>query len=171
MRISRVCLLAGAVIGLWNRTAVGQRVPMKSDSTHVVFVCEHGTVKSVVALEHFNRLAQARGLNVRALSRGTHPDAAIPTPVRQGLEADGFDVAAFQPRSLSTTDLESALLVVVLDADVSAFDAGRVPIVRWDGLPSVSTSYPAGRNAIVARVERLVDSLAQTRVRKRRDTR
>ena len=171
MRVSRVWLLGGAVIGLWNRTAVGQRAPMRDDSSHVVFVCEHGTVKSVVALEHFNRLAQARGLNVRAVSRGTHPDAAIPTPVRRGLEADGFDVAAFQPHSLSNNDLESALLVVVLDADVSAFDAGRVPIVRWDGLPSVSTSYPAGRNAIVTRVERLVDSLAHTRARKRRDTR
>jgi protein-tyrosine-phosphatase len=148
---------------MWNRAAIGQGTA-KRDSPQVVFVCEHGTVKSVVALEHFNRLAAARGLRVRAVSRGTHPDAAIPTPVRRGLEADGFEVATFEPRRLTANDLRSALLVVTLDADVSAFDVERVQVARWDSLPSVTASYAAGRNAIVARVERLVDSLAHAHV-------
>ena len=32
----------------------------------VVFVCEHGNAKSLIASEWFNRLARARGLKARA---------------------------------------------------------------------------------------------------------
>ena len=44
----------------------------------VVFVCEHGSVKSLVAQEWFNRRAKERGLAVRAVSRGITPDASVP---------------------------------------------------------------------------------------------
>src|SRR5688572_249911 len=40
----------------------------------VLFVCEHGSAKSVVAAAHFNRIAADRGLPFRAISRGTAPD-------------------------------------------------------------------------------------------------
>ncbi|MGH9334858.1 MAG: hypothetical protein ACRD21_14045, partial [Vicinamibacteria bacterium] len=40
----------------------------------VVFVCEHGAAKSVIAAAHFNRLAKERELPFRAISRGTVPD-------------------------------------------------------------------------------------------------
>jgi hypothetical protein len=39
-----------------------------ADST-VVFVCEHGSSRSLVAASLFNRVAEERGLSVRALSR------------------------------------------------------------------------------------------------------
>ena len=167
-RFDRVSLLTIAIGVLSTQAAVSQRQPRKADSSQVVFVCEHGTVKSVVALEHFNRLARARGLAVRAVSRGTNPDTAIPPAVRRGLESDGFDVAAFQPRRLTPADLQSARLVVTLDADVGGVGGRDVPVLHWDGLPSVSTSYSNGRSAIVARVERLVDSLARTDLKRRK---
>jgi arsenate reductase len=125
----------------------------------VVFVCQYGTVKSLIAIEHFNKLARERGLNVAAVSRGTRPDSVVPGPVRQGLQSDGFDIAFFRPRRFETSDIASALLVVAIDADVHAVVGGARPIVRWDGLPSVSANYSAGRTAIVSRVTRLVDSL------------
>jgi len=37
----------------------------------VVFVCEHGAAKSVVATAYFNKLAAERGLPFRATFRGT----------------------------------------------------------------------------------------------------
>ncbi len=43
----------------------------------ILFVCEHGSAKSVVAAAHFNRIAAARGLPFRAISRGTVPDAEM----------------------------------------------------------------------------------------------
>jgi protein-tyrosine-phosphatase len=57
---------------------------------NVLFVCLHGSAKSLIAAEYFNRLAAARGLAARAASAGTEPDDAIPRRVTQGLGADGM---------------------------------------------------------------------------------
>ena len=135
----------------------------------VVFVCEHGTVKSVVALEYFNRMARARHLNVEAISRGTRPDSLVPTPVRRGLTDDGFDLGLFRPAKFSRDDLASAILVVSLDADVDSIvrDAlPALPVARWNGLPSVTANYANGRAAIEANVARLIDSLARDQTRR-----
>jgi DNA-binding beta-propeller fold protein YncE/protein-tyrosine-phosphatase len=151
-----VGLIAGA-LGAQPTTRPG-----KSDSSaRVVFVCEHGTVKSLVAVEYFNRLARARGLHAVAISRGTKPDTTIPSLVRMGLETDGFDVSAFHPRRFTYADVTPGILVVALDADVESVSGNTTAITRWDGLPSVMADYAGGRNAIVARVRQLVDSLAR----------
>ena len=57
----------------------------------VVFVCEHGSVKSMIAALWFNRLASERGLRFQAVSRGVDPDASIPDAVANNLRNDGFD--------------------------------------------------------------------------------
>ena len=63
---------------------------MKHLKKTAVFVCEHGTVKSVVALELFTRLACEKDLTFQAVSRGTRPDLTVPVAVREGLgRADG----------------------------------------------------------------------------------
>lgn len=51
----------------------------------VLFVCEHGAVKSVVAAAHFNRLAAERAFPFRAVSRGTAPDSTVPARIGDGL--------------------------------------------------------------------------------------
>ena len=158
--------LGALVMMTTSNAAEGQKAAAPS---RVVFVCEHGTVKSVLAVQYFNRLAKTRGLDVLAVSRGTHPDAAIPAPVLRGLTADGFDMAGFQPRLFAAPDLESTQLVVVFDADpkdITSVVANRAAVTRWDGLPAVSEGYGNGRDAIVARVEKLVDSLVQSRSKK-----
>ena len=43
----------------------------------VVFVCEHGAAKSVIATAYFNKLAAERGLPYRATFRGTTPQEAL----------------------------------------------------------------------------------------------
>lgn len=44
----------------------------------IVFVCEHGSAKSVIAASEFERMAKKEGLAVNILARGTNPDAEIP---------------------------------------------------------------------------------------------
>src|SRR5687768_1704313 len=61
-----------------------------ADVPAVVFVCEHGTAKSVIALAHFQKLARERGLPLRAISRGSSPDPALPPFMVSGLRGDGF---------------------------------------------------------------------------------
>jgi protein-tyrosine-phosphatase len=53
----------------------------------VLFVCLHGSAKSLIALELFRRLAKERGVDVQADWAGIEPDAAIPPRVVQGLWA------------------------------------------------------------------------------------
>jgi arsenate reductase (thioredoxin) len=122
----------------------------------VLFVCEHGSAKSVVAAAHFNRLAAERGLALRAISRGTDPDSAIHPAAATGLSADGLRPPG-EPRRLSASDLETAARVVAF-SDLPAEYATAVPVEVWT-VPPVSESYPAARDSIVARLERLLDSL------------
>jgi protein-tyrosine-phosphatase len=44
----------------------------------LLFVCLHGSAKSLIAVEHFRRLAAQRGLAVQGDSAGIEPDADIP---------------------------------------------------------------------------------------------
>ncbi len=75
-----------------------------SKTQKVVFVCEHGSVKSLIAASLFNKVAREQGLNVEAVSRGMAPDEKVPPAIATSLLADGFDVSAFKPSSFSSTD-------------------------------------------------------------------
>jgi protein-tyrosine-phosphatase len=129
------------------------------DTQRVVFVCEHGTVKSVVAAAHFNKLARERGLPFVAVSRGTAPDSALPALVRDGLLADGAGPWRAAPTRLTEADVGGASLFVSFDQPIDDLVAGRAPVRHWDNTPSVMQGYMTGRDAIVARVTALVDEL------------
>src|SRR6266702_4942122 len=103
-----------------------------NDPARVVFVCEHGSVKSLIAMEYFNRSARERGLPYRAVARGTAPELTVPVPVREGLHAAGFDVSEFVPQLFKASDVDGASLVVSFDQDISKIVAGRARHLRWD---------------------------------------
>jgi len=126
----------------------------------VVFICEHGSAKSVVAAAHFNRLAGERGLDLRAVSRGTDPDAENHPAAVTGLSADGLRPQG-EPRRLATGDLETAARVVAF-SDLPAEYPTDVPVEVWT-VPPVSEGYQASRDSIVAKVEQLLDALQQRR--------
>jgi len=128
--------------------------------TEVLFVCEHGSVKSLVAMQHFNRKAQERGLPYRAVARGTAPQPTVPASVREGLHRDGFDVGSFVPRLLRATDVDSVALVVSFDDDITKTVGGRTRYLKWDDLPGVVRDYSRGREAIVRRIDALLEALA-----------
>ena len=156
-QLSGVLLLIIAAIPAAAQSRAN-RVP--GDSQTVVFVCEHGTVKSVVAMAWFSRLARERGLPLRAISRGTALDPTIPGVVQLGLEGDGFDLTAFAPTRFTTADVAGAIAVISFDEPtVVRTVAGRVPTQSWDGLPSVMANYRLARDSIQRRVGAMVDSL------------
>jgi len=126
----------------------------------VVFVCEHGSAKSLAAASFFERMAKERGLAVRAVSRGTRPDASVPEEVVAALGDDGFDVAAFKPQRLSEADVLAADRVVAIGVDLGevAAKAGR-RVVRWDDIPPFSVSYPQARQAMLSRIASLLAEL------------
>lgn len=126
----------------------------------MLFVCEHGSVKSLLARLLFEQAVASEGLAIPAVSRGTIPDAEVPEWMRTALERDGLDIGAWRPTALSEADIHSARLVVTFDVSL-AFE-GDAEIERWDGLPAVSKDYVVGREAIAARVKQLVSELRQT---------
>ena len=129
--------------------------------TTVLFVCLHGSAKSVIALEHFRRLAQQRGVDVDADSAGLEPDAEIPARVIQGLLSEGIDVRGRQPRRVTSADVAQASHVVTFGCDVGPLASSAPAYVRWDDVPAVSDGYKPARDVIVARVTSLLDDLAR----------
>ena len=125
----------------------------------IVFVCEHGAAKSVVAAAHFNKLAAERGLPVRAVSRGSAPDAAVPPLIRSGLEREGVSLdATFTPTLVSAGDVRAAARVVTFDVTLPA-GTGATHVTRWDGLPAFSDGYAAASAAIAQKVDALLREL------------
>ena len=125
----------------------------------VLFVCLHGSAKSLIAAEHLNRLAESRGLKVHGESAGIEPDASVPPTVVAGLAADGIDVRGFTPRPFQPDSATSAVRVVNMGCDAPSLTASQALVERWDNLPMVSDGYAAARQAIVDRVERLLTTL------------
>lgn len=127
---------------------------------NVVFVCEHGTAKSLIAREWFNRLAAERGLGIRAISRGVTPETSVPPAVFDALRKDGFDVSGFAPLAFSAADASSAVRVVGIGVDLSAVaQQGDARWEAWEGIPPASQRYVAARDALRARIETLLETL------------
>ena len=120
----------------------------------VLFVCQHGAAKSVVAAAYFQRLAQ--GLGVGAVAAGTEPDAELAPGAVKGLAGDGLGPAPARPRPVTLYDLDRASRVVTFGCDVTP--SNGAPVERWD-VPAVSDGYAPARDRIVANVERLVADL------------
>jgi protein-tyrosine-phosphatase len=140
-----------------------QSTPVKQDvnASTIVFVCEHGAAKSVIAAAHFNRLAAERGLPYRAVSRGTKPDEKIGAGVLSGLADDGLDVSTWHPTPVSDDDIRRSARVVSLATEIPKTKPfAKTKLVEWNDIPSVSENYSAARTAIVEQVRKLVDSLA-----------
>jgi protein-tyrosine-phosphatase len=135
--------------------------PSEVNSSTIVFVCEHGAAKSVVAAAHFNKLAAEKGIPYRAVSRGTNPEETVAPAVKSGLAAEGLDVSAWRPRAISDEDIKRAKSVVSLATDLPTNKPlARSKLVEWNDVPPMSADYQAARNAIVKLVSELVNNLS-----------
>ncbi len=128
----------------------------------VLFVCLHGSAKSLIALEHFRRLARQRGIDAQADGAGIEPDAEIPPRVVQGLLGEGIDVRGRRPRQVTRADLERASRVVTFGCELGALESSVLARDRWDDVPAVSEGYKPARDVIVGRLPGLLDELGLT---------
>jgi arsenate reductase (thioredoxin) len=122
----------------------------------VVFVCEHGSAKSVIAATEFQHMAKERGLDLNVLARGANPDAEIPKLIRDGLKADGYDVGSQKPTKVSVKDFNGAVTIVSFGPDLKPRLADGAPVLDWSATPSVSEDYRTARNYIRQRLEILL---------------
>src|SRR5258708_36976431 len=110
----------------------------KSDARPtVVFVCEHGSAKSVIAASEFERMAKEEGLDVKILARGANPEAEIPKLVRDGLKADGYDVGTMKSTKISEKDLKGAAKIISFGPDLKPLLADGAVVSDWSATPDV----------------------------------
>jgi arsenate reductase len=130
-----------------------------NDKPTIVFVCEHGSAKSVIAAVEFKRMAKENGLDLHILARGTNPDAEIPKLVRDGLKADGLDVGDLKPTKLSEKDLKGATKIVSFGPDLRPWLHGEATVADWSLTPSVGENYHAAQEYIRKQLEILISDL------------
>jgi arsenate reductase (thioredoxin) len=153
----RSFLVAAILLLLGGVAAPGQD---KQENQSILFVCEHGSAKSVIAAAHFNRLAGQRKLPYRAIARGINPDPEIPQQVRVNLAKDGLDVAAWKPQLVAEKDVREAARVVTFGCKLplpEKITAGK--LVDWPDVPSTSEDYERARTVIVDKIEVLIKTL------------
>jgi len=127
---------------------------MKQDS-FIVFVCEHGAAKSIVAAAYFNHLAAEMGSDLRAVARGTNPDPELSPQAIKGLSKDGLTPQESAPQKLSLEDVQSAQGVIAF-CELPVGYRGQASIERWDGVPPVSENYEQARDAIIGRIRQML---------------
>jgi protein-tyrosine-phosphatase len=126
----------------------------------VAFVCLHGSAKSLIAAEQFNRLAAAKSLPFRATTSGPEPDAEVPANVVAGFETRGIDVSGYKPTLIAANQLADTDLIVSFVCDAGRRLAPGKLEVRWDDCPTVADDFDVAWGFITGRVEELLARLA-----------
>src|SRR5262245_24468392 len=124
----------------------------------VVFVCEHGAAKSLIASAYFNKLAAERGLPVRASFRGVSPQDDLSVRAVAGLKADGLTIPEQKPTAIGSADVEKATHIFAIGCQLPAVAAKSGKAASWDDVPD-DQGYPAMRDAIVRHVNALLDQI------------
>jgi arsenate reductase (thioredoxin) len=124
----------------------------------IIFVCEHGAAKSILAAAYFNKLAHEKNLGLSAIARGTHPDTELSSKTVTSLREEGLHPTELIPTKLTREQLESAQGVVSFCALPEEYTQ-KVRVEYWDNIPPVSEDYERSRDAIIAHLRELITTL------------
>ena len=124
----------------------------------VIFVCEHGAAKSILSAAIFNKLAQERRLNLKAIARGTSPDPEISQKVAAGLKADGVVSSESAPKKISKADLVGAGRVITFCTLPDDYP-GSIKVENWDEFLPAIDDYGKARDMLTERIGRLLEEL------------
>jgi arsenate reductase (thioredoxin) len=126
----------------------------------IVFVCEHGSAKSIIAATYFNKLAKDRNLPWVAVSRGTNPDSTISPKTKQLLSGEGLLDNKLVPQKVTQADIDDAQQVVLFWPLPESIK-GKYKTYNWLEMQAVNNDYHKLRDDIVAKIIPLLDSLAK----------
>ena len=156
MRLAPLLMFAALTVG------IAEAQTAKPVAPTVLFVCEHGAAKSVIAAAHFNKIARERGLPYRAVARGTAPDADIPAGVRKGLASEGLQLAVERPVLVAPADAAAADRIVTFEVALpAAVSSTKTQPTDWKAVPAVSADFAVASADIKRRVEALIDELTK----------
>jgi arsenate reductase len=153
----RTGLLALLICVSNSANVAGQRETVAGPQ--VVFVCEHGAAKSVIAAAYFNKLAAERGLREHATYRGASPQDELSSATLKGLREDGLTLPTAKPAPITSADVTAATHIFAIGCSLPAHAVSSGKAENWTDVPEVSDGYAASRDAIKRHVERLIDQL------------
>jgi arsenate reductase (thioredoxin) len=136
----------------------GQPPSVATAAPAIVFVCEHGAAKSLVATAYFNKLAAERGMTERATFRGVAPQEALSVGASAGLRADGMTVPAGKPTEIGADDVRGATHIFAIGCTLPAAAQASGKAADWSDVPD-DKGYGAMRDAIVSHVRALLDEI------------
>src|SRR5574341_1305983 len=124
----------------------------------IIFVCEHGAAKSIIAAAYFNKFAREENLNFHAIARAIDPDYELSPTAVTGLHEDGLTPSDSVPQKLSSADMESAQRMITFCELPDEFQQ-KGNIEEWQGVPPVSENYEQARDRIIERIHQLLNGL------------
>ncbi len=137
-------------------------VSAMAQNKRIVFVCEHGSAKSVIAAAYFNELAKEKNLHWDAVAMGINPDASISGKTKEILVKDNLFDSKFTPVKISQKDVDQSQQVILffpLPENVQ----GKSKTRDWTNIQAVNEDFPRLRDDIVSRIKPLIDSLSKTK--------
>ena len=150
--LNALMLVMGVAMAVAQPQATGGQEPT------VVFVCEHGAAKSVIATAYFNKIAAERGLRARATYRGVNPQTDLSVSAMKGLKEDGLTVEEHKPAPISQSDVNDATVIFAIGCTLPSNAQASGKARSWDDVPD-DRGYGPTRDAIKLHVEELVDRL------------
>ena len=134
------------------QSGAAERVP------YVVFVCEHGAAKSLIATAYFNKLAAERGLTALAAFRGVDPQNELSMRAVAGLKEDGLPIPFSLPRAIDPIDVAEATHIFAIGCVLPAAATQSGKAASWDDVPD-DQGYGPMRDAILRHVRALMATL------------
>jgi arsenate reductase len=126
----------------------------------IVFVCEHGAAKSVIAATYFNKMAKEKNLPWEAVSRGTAPDEQISERTKTLLTNENLFDPKLKPQKLSQKDVDQANKVILFFPLPESLQ-GKNNTLNWRGIDAVNNDFQKLRDDIISKLNPLIDSLAK----------
>ena len=121
----------------------------------IIFVCEHGAAKSIIAAAYFNKFAREKNLRFHAIARGTHPDSELSPITVAGLHDDGLTPNESVPQKLSLEETESAQQIIAFCELPDEFQRNK-NTEQWNDVPPVSENYEKARDMIVSKLKAMM---------------
>lgn len=126
----------------------------------VLFLCPHGAAKSVLAAAAFQRLADERGLPLRATCAGTEPDAELAPAVAALLAREGLAPPVERPQLVSAELLGKARRVVSMGCALEELPLQPADLEQWGDVPAPSQDLQGAYTRIRQHLAQLLDTLA-----------
>ena len=134
--------------------------PAEGEKRVVLFLCQHGGAKSVMAAAYFDQLANDLSLPLRAVAAASEDAYAdVPSPVADFMAQEGLSVRDFKPRQVRRDDLATAERVVSIGCELGTLNLQDADVRRWDDVPMASVDVVASASAIRKHVEELIDEI------------